>query len=169
MSDKLIIGIDNGVTGTIACKDGNNVTFFLTPVKKEQNYVKKKDLINRVDVNELKRKLSSAMVAAGKQPQECLAILERPLVNPTRFKATLSAIRALEATICVLENLNLPYMYIDSREWQREILPKGCEGEELKKVSADIGCRLYPQWVELIRKHKDADGLLIAHWGSLHF
>jgi len=169
MSKKLIIGIDNGVTGTIACKAGNDEWFFLTPVKKEQNYVKKKDMISRIDVNDLSQKLKHVMESVGALPQECLAILERPLVNPTRFKATLSAIRALEATICTLEALGLPYMYIDSREWQREILPKGCEGEELKKASADIGCRLYPQRAELIRKHKDADGLLIAHWGSLHF
>ena len=45
------------------------------------------------------------------------------------------------------------------------MLPKGIEGSaELKKASKDIGCRLFPSQADLINKHKDADGLLIAEW-----
>lgn len=55
-------------------------------------------------------------------------------------------------------------MYCDSKHWQRILLPKGAKGPELKKASMDIGCRLFPEHEKLIRKHKDADGLLIAEW-----
>ena len=69
----------------------------------------------------------------------------------------------LEATIIVLELLKIPFEYIDSKAWQRELLPKGLRKEELKKASLDVGRRLFPQidWT----KFKDADGLLIAEWG----
>lgn len=42
---------------------------------------------------------------------------------------------------------------------------KGIEGSaELKKASMDIGLRLFPDQEEVIKKHKDADALLIAEW-----
>ena len=43
-------------------------------------------------------------------------------------------------------------MYIDSKEWQKELLPSGCKGEELKTASRDIGCRLFPKYKDLIIK-----------------
>jgi len=44
-------------------------------------------------------------------------------------------------------------------------LPKGVQGApELKKASMDIGLRLFPDQANVINKHKDADGLLIAEW-----
>ena len=91
-------------------------------------------------------------------------LVERPMVNPTRFVATTSALRALEATLITLEMLNLPYQFIDSKEWQRDLLPKGIKGsEELKRASHDIGCRLFPTLNP--NYHADFDGLLIAEYG----
>jgi hypothetical protein len=85
------------------------------------------------------------------------------MVNPQRFKASTSALRALEATIIVLEELRLPFQYIDSKEWQKEMLPKGIKGSsELKKASLDIGNRLFPQFKDV--KHGDRDGLLMAEY-----
>ena len=159
---KIYIGVDNGVTGSIGIVSEDFCDFILTPVRKEQNYTKKKDLINRIDVNVLRDYLTKSI--NGHEPQDCLAVLERPLVNPTMFKATISAVRALEATMGVLESLHIPYMFTDSKEWQRKVLPQGTQGTpELKKASVDIGCRLYPKHEVLIKKHKDADGLLIAY------
>ena len=92
-----------------------------------------------------------------------LAILERPMVNPGRFKATISAIRCLEATVIALESLYIPYMYIDSKEWQRSMLPDGIKGApNLKKASLDIGNRMWPSLMN--SKMKDADSLLIAEY-----
>jgi hypothetical protein len=79
----------------------------------------------------------------------------------------MSAMRTLEAQVLILESLKIPLMYVDSKDWQKDLLPRGTKGTpELKKASMDIGCRLFPQHDELIRKHKDADGLLIAEWGK---
>ena len=55
-------------------------------------------------------------------------------------------------------------MYVDSKDWQKVLLPKGTKGsDELKKASLDIGNRLFPQFAD--NKHKDRDGILIAEYG----
>ena len=74
------------------------------------------------------------------------------------------AVRAFEATIVALEQLHIPYQYIDSKEWQKALLPKGCKGKELKKASHDIATRLFP--VITLKKNEDADGLLIAEYAK---
>ncbi len=162
MNNKIYVGIDNGVTGTIGVvfPDGTS-RLIKVPVHKEQNYTKKKGNISRIKGGELYLFLDDC-VAPGVIPVFCA--IERPMVNPKRFTATISAIRALEATLIVVEMLDLPYMYIDSKEWQKELLPKGCKGDDLKPASRDIGCRLFPQHREIIEKHKDADGILIAEY-----
>ena len=157
-----IIGIDNGTSGTIGvlCKLGE--TYMIsTPTIIQQNYTKTKANISRIDYKELYKFLEQ-FKGTGTQ-----AVLERPMVNPGRFKASISAVRALEATLIILEQLEISYSYIDSKEWQGKILPIGLKGVELKKASMDIGCRLYPQYKDAICKHKDADGLLIAtYWNQ---
>lgn len=150
------IGIDNGTTGTIGVV-GDMSLFVKAPVKKEQNYTKKEGSVSRIDVVKLREILVDI--------QNPFALLERPFVNPKMFNATLSAIRALEATLNVIEILNIPYTYIDSKQWQSVMLPSGVKGSaDLKKASLDIGCRLFPQHRELIEKHGDADGLLMAEY-----
>jgi hypothetical protein len=53
-------------------------------------------------------------------------------------------------------------MYCDSKDWQKDMLPRGCKKEELKTASLDIGKRLFPSidW----KGFKDADSLLMAEW-----
>ena len=140
---KFYIGIDNGVTGSIGIV-GKDLTYYnmvKTPVISGQDYTKAKKNISRVDVK---------------------AIVERPMKNPARFEATCSAMRALEAELTVLELYQVPYIFVDSKEWQRELLPKGITGApELKKASLDIGKRLFP---EVLLKHPDRDGILIAEY-----
>jgi len=157
------IGIDNGVSGTIGaiCMKGYSSDFFFekTPVRSEQNYTKTKGNITRIDVKKLYYQLKQF------EADQIIVRIERPMVNPGRFKATISAIRALEATLIVLEKLKWGYQYIDSKEWQKALLPHGIKGGPAqKKASLDIGKRLYPQFSQLIGKHKDADGLLMAHY-----
>lgn len=161
---KNYIGIDNGVTGTIAIINEDGIVAKNTPTIKQQNYTKKKGNVTRIDVVELTGIFSNNIVG---NYQNSIVLIERPMVNPTRFQATMSAIRALEATLGVLETLGLPYMYIDSKEWQKEFLPKGIKGApELKKASLDIGVRLFPEYKEYIEEHGDADGLLIAEYAK---
>jgi hypothetical protein len=152
-------GIDNGVSGSIGFVSENNSLFILTPTKLCTNYQKKAKQLNRIDFQGL-RSLFSDFTS-----ENIKVFLERPLVNPGRFEATASALRAFEATIICLEELGLPYEYIDSKQWQKKLLPEGLKGsQEQKKASMDVGMRMFPQFAEAIRKHKDADGILIAEW-----
>lgn len=166
MYNKFYIGIDNGISGSIGMIATSPtltkaVHYVKTPTKSEQNYTKKKDSITRVDAVELKKLFS--YITPG---SEVYILLERPLVNPKMFKATLSAMRALEATMCIIESMGFSFSYIDSKEWQKELLPTGTKGtDELKAASLQIAQRLYPD--KLIKGHKDADGLLIAHYCML--
>jgi len=155
---KTYIGIDNGVTGSIGIISDQGINFILTPVKKELSYTKTKQFINRVDFPTLIKILSLF------ENKDVLVILERPMVNPGRFKATVSALRALEATMIAVEFFKFPIRFEDSKSWQKHLLPSGLKKEELKKGSVDIGCRLFPQHAEAIKKHGDADSLLIAEY-----
>lgn len=156
--NKIRIGIDNGVSGSIGIITDEVSSFVKTPIITQQNYTKKKANISRIDWKNLRSILEVY------DPLDCFILLERPMVNPMRFQATTSALRSLESTLTVIELLGLPHAYIDSKEWQKALLPQGIKGEELKKASLDIGCRLFPQFTELIVKHKDADGILIAEY-----
>ena len=152
---KAYIGIDNGVSGTIAILTDNDTIFVKTPVKKEQDYTKAKKIITRVDVSALKELLEPFA-------NDAFILLERPLVNPNRFAATASALRCHEAELTVIEMLGIPFQFIDSKEWQKALLPKGCN--DTKKASLDIGNRLFPQFREF--KHPDRDALLIAEYAK---
>lgn len=159
----IYVGIDNGISGTIGVIDetGTPLNFLLTQSKHEQSYTKTKKNIGRLQYDWF----YDVMKAYASMNVPCKAIMERPMINPGRFDATISAVRCLEAMLICLEHLNIPHQYIDSKQWQRELLPAGIKGsEELKKASMDIGCRLFPQYKEVIMKHKDADGILIAEW-----
>jgi hypothetical protein len=158
----IYIGIDNGVSGSIGIitTNGAIAKMFPMPTKSEQNYTKAKKNITRIDWRLLLKLLRNYS-----NPPIGRVFLERPMVNPGRFQATASALRAMEATLIVLDLLDLPLRYVDSREWQKIMLPSGVKGaSELKKASCDIGCRLFPSLAHVIKKHKDADGLLMAEW-----
>ena len=155
---KIYIGIDNGTTGTIGIV-GNGIEPQLhhTPVKKEQDYTKAKKQVTRLDCIGLKSILDQF------NHNEICVVMERPMINPTRWTASMSAIRCLEATLIILEMLGISHQFIDSKEWQREMLPKGIKGsDEQKKASLDIGNRLFPQFADF--KQKDRDGILIAEY-----
>ena len=153
------LGIDNGVSGTlgIVTSDAQQSIFIPQFVFKTQDYTKKVKQIHRIHVELLTHWLRS-------QTEPMRAFIERPMVNPMRFVATGSALRALEATLIVLESCAISYQFVDSKEWQRVMLPQGIKGDALKCASKDIGIRLFPQHKDVILGHGDADGLLIAEW-----
>ena len=94
------------------------------------------------------------------------------------FSTTISAARALEATLIVLEQFKIPFRYVDSKEWQHEMLPKGLQDRipkgtksemtkakkvrraERKMASRDIGKRAFPH----LDFPEDADSILMAEW-----
>jgi len=153
---KTIIAIDNGTSGTIAIMKEDNIYFNNVPIFIQQSYTKTKQNISRINTYKLKEILKNI------DNKNCLVLIERPMVNPMRFKASGSALRALEAVLIVVEELNLSYQYEDSKSWQREMLPKNLKKEELKKASLDIGNRLFPQFKD--NKHPDRDSLLMAEY-----
>jgi hypothetical protein len=158
---RIIVGIDNGTSGAITVLNGDKVVYRKTPIKTEKSYTKKDQNISRIDFKELKKFLQEN--TAEKSNLECLAVLERPLVNPRKFKTTQSAMRSLEATLICLEELEIPVKYIDSKEWQRHFFP-GIEGrEKLKKASLDYGNKKYPE----LQFEEDSDSLLIAEYSEL--
>lgn len=153
---RVFVGIDNGVSGSIGIvKEDGTYEFHITPTRSELNYTKAKAMITRIKPLELTKILSVAGPGS-------MVMIERPMVNPSRFKATVSALRAFEATITILETLNLAYQVCDSKEWQKETLPKGVTGDALKPASLQVGIRLYPDCKG--SKHPDRDGMLIAHY-----
>lgn len=168
---KTIIGIDNGVTGTISIlhNDGVCFTHGPMPVRSEQSYTKTKQNITRVDWLAL-----FDLLKPWDHDKDCLVAIERPMVNPGRMKATFSALRCLESVLVVVEMRGLAYRYFDSKEWQRTMLPKGlwrvkqtqtgrttakADSKELKSAAVDIARRLFP-YVQT----KDADSLLLAEY-----
>lgn len=160
---RIYIGIDNGVSGSIGVVGDEIECFFIgTPVRKELSYQKsKKSYINRINYPELLKLFE----AIQKEGTSFFVAIERPMINSSRFAASVSASRALEATLIALEVLSLPYQYCDSKQWQKMFFPPGVKGSiELKKASLDIGIRLFPDYQDVIKKQGDADGILIAEW-----
>lgn len=157
----LYIGIDNGVTnnGIGVVNQKGEAKLYKLPIKKELSYTKEAKHISRIDYPELMSLFGS--IVGDFNDHRVKVGLERPMVNSTRFNASLSAIRALEATLIALEESQWAYEYIDSKEWQKVLLPKGLKGsDELKAASLDVGKRMFPE----LNLKKDADGLLIAEY-----
>lgn len=151
-----LIGIDNGVTGSygIIHPDGTS-SFIQTPVIRVHSYTKKKQYLRRIDWRAVVENL----------PDGALAVIERPMVNHRAFVASMSALRALEATLICLELKDIPYAYIDSKEWQKEFISSEVIGhKEMKEASKEVGIKLFPCHQAKIDKHGDADGLLIAEY-----
>jgi hypothetical protein len=151
----IFIGIDNGVSGTIGIITENKTLFIKTPVFKCQDYTKKRKNISRVDSKALYELLEPFK-------NNSIALMERPMVNPTRFTATESALRCHEAMLSIIELLGISYQFIDSKEWQKVLLPHGTAKEDTKKLSLEIGNRLFPDFKDF--KHPDRDGMLIAEY-----
>lgn len=157
--DKTGIFLDNGVSGAITIlHSDNSIDYFKTPIKRYRNYQKTKEqYLNRVDVTTLMNKISKAVNPSFVD----VVLMERPMVNLGRFNASMSAIRALEASLIAFELLKLPEcIYVDSKMWQSVMLPNIEGSEELKKASLALGKQLYPK----IKFKKDADSLLMALW-----
>ena len=160
MPNRYWVGWDNGTnTGVAIIDDEKNAQYFKLPVKSTINYQKKKENITRIDTAKMKEKLKDC------DPLKTIVLIERPMVNPGMFKASLSGVRALEATLIVVEDLGLSYRFMDSKNWQSEMLPSGIHGKDLKTVSLQVGQRLFPNLVW--KGFKDADSLLMAEWARL--
>ena len=158
------VGIDNGVSGTIGFVVSGvpSTDLIPMPVFKQLDYTKKAKNIHRVDTEALEEWFSRVLNAFA----VVQIIMEAPMVNPGRFQATASALRAWEATLIVVESLRpeVSRRVVRSKEWQKDVLPNVKGNAALKKASMQRGIELFPQHRTLIEKHGDADGILIAEW-----
>ena len=170
--EKVYIGIDNGTTASIGVLHLGVARFLKPPTRSVLNYHKKAANITRIDHPAFLVMMRGLRDEATAQGSDLVAIMEKPFTGMAHT-AALSA-RCYESEIIALEALGIPYETICSTDWQGTqkaagMLPTGLKGSKAQKVaSLDVGCRLFPHLADQIRKHKDADGLLIAKWASRH-
>lgn len=159
-----VVGIDNGVTGSITVLYADKTfTWWKTPVVKCRNYTKTVRHLERINFPKLLRFLSNL----SSMNEVVLAVMERPMVNPKRWVASTSALRCLEATIIALEMTGIPYAFIDSKQWQKEFLPEGTKGsDDLKRASDELAIKKYPIHVF---KNGEGDSCHIAEYALKHF
>ena len=94
------------------------------------------------------------------------------MINADRFKQSKNAARAFEATLIVLEMLNLKnnYVIIDSKKWQHYFFGKNTILLDLKLESKNkainylnsINSQKYKNICEIMQAHGDADSFLIC-------
>lgn len=176
---KLVIGLDNGATGTIAAiiPEQNYLDFIQTPSKVSLDYPKEIQYINRVDINKLSEFIKKNIKVTKKfykQNIKSIVVMQRPMVNPQRFKQSGHALRALEATIITLQNLDIDYIIIDSKKWQHYFFGKNTTQIDLKLQSMKKGLQILNNYniknkdkeniSSVIKKHGDADGMLICQF-----
>ena len=160
-NDVTYLGLDNGNSGTTGIvNDSGMAAFFHIPVRSEISHTKKKANITRIDFPKL-----VALFERVKAKGTVRLVLEGPYINGLAFNASIISARVFEATLIAIEQVQLPYVIITAQSWQKAMLPTGTKGrKEQKKASSEIGTRLFPQFAEKIKKHGDADGLLIAEY-----
>ena len=156
--NKVWIGIDNGNGNFSAVWPDKPADYCQTPVRSCLNYTKTVAHITRLDRGAARKILEEW--TKGYQPIVCI---ERPMIHPGRWKATMSGIRMTEAQEILMEDLSLAYRFLDSKEWQKVMLPAGIKGSEnTKPASLEVGKRLFPHLAEKLKK--DADSLLMAEY-----
>lgn len=95
----VIFGIDNGATGSIACiiKNKQYYDYCETPIKECFDYTQDVQKMNRIDIVELKKWFEKHIKNAKqfyKNKIKIIVILERPMVNPQRFKQSRLCIKS---------------------------------------------------------------------------
>ena len=171
-SVNLVIGIDNGTTGTMCSWiiQKGICDFIQTPSYRTLNYQKEINYIDRLQHKKFKEWLNLQIKNAKrvyKNEIKVIIILQRPMVNPQRFESSLLAVRAFESALVILQQLNLNYIVIDSKQWQHYFFGKETTFINLKYESLKKGLNIINEenvnyLKEIIIKHGDADALLIT-------
>lgn len=167
MLTTLYVGVDNGVTGWMAALDprtGALVDLRPVPTYREVKETKAGGFETHIQPDELEQAFLDIKAKFGSLETRVKVVYERPMINPMRFVATISAVRADEVLRVILARLSLPKVRLDSKQWQAALLPTGLKGPELKKASKDVALRLFPEWRERMAKAKDGDAILIAEF-----
>ena len=135
---KYFIAGDNGITGSwcVLDSDGNILLLEKTPVKKT-------DKGKRIDCPKLIEMLSP-------YSKNAVAVLERPMIYPHRFRSSISAAKSHEACCIALEMCSMHYDIIDSRSWQNVLFSdKRWKKMSTKQASRLLGEELYPDLIDV--------------------
>lgn len=158
-----IIGLDNGTTGSMSVWDSNLNVMGLhnLPIKKELDYTKEVKHITRIDYPGMCELLTQ--IKAGTN-NDLHVYMEKPFMcGPKCMQSSINAFRCFESELIALEECEIGYTVINSKDWQKHVLPHGIKGSaELKKAALDVARRLYPYLSEKLTK-ANADSVLIAH------
>lgn len=158
-----ILGLDNGTTGSLSVYDTNlNImTVHALPVKKELDYTKEVKHITRIDYPGMCELLTQIKKDTN---NDIHVYMEKPFTGGAIFmQNSIKAFRCFEAELIALEECEIGYTVINSKDWQKKVLPHGIKGSaELKKAALDVARRLYPYLSEKLTK-ENADSVLIAH------
>jgi hypothetical protein len=156
-----MIGIDNGITGSLSSfKDGKLIDFRETFSRRwiKPTVTSKVSQMSRIDIIKLMEWLNENK----KLDESVTAVIERPMTDQVRFNASISSHHAQEAVMIALELVGIPYMTIDSKVWQSKFLPRISGSISLKYESKRKGKAEFPEFSELIEKHGDADAIFIG-------
>lgn len=161
----IIIGVDNGPSGSIGLIEMKSmmklVEYHKVPTVKYLNYQKSKvKHITRLDHVTFSYMIQG-WLNRGKV-NDLKILIERPVTNKF-LQSMISGARFMEAMLVCLEKFSLGYEIIDSKEWQKIMLPKFDKKTDTKKLSLEVAKKLYPN-IDYTG-FKDADGLLICEWG----
>ena len=153
-----IVALDNGVSsnGVALFGPDNLVRYEKLPIKSELSYTHEEHHITRLDAPGLRKLLTSWNLPKN----DTKVVMERIMINPARFRASISAARCLEAELIIIEEFGFEIEYCDSKNWQHVLLPSVVGTDDLKKASLALGHKLFPD----LAIKKDADSLLIGYW-----
>jgi len=160
----VIIGIDNGVSGSLAAISAHNGAFIdaiTMPIQKARKG-------NEIDVVEVERWIES--VAAGFHNIHC-AILEEPGGSKSA-KAATSMAGSFHALRTVLTLAGIRWHRITPQKWQREMMP-GCNSGDTKPRALELAKRLWPDETFLaterskVPNHNIVDAALLAEYARI--
>lgn len=193
MSGTWVLGFDNGVSGSFTLMDpkGRVVMFEHVPTYKEDKWTKPKtkklktkvketkDKITLIDIDALQRMLISKVGVLS----DVHCFLERPAISYNAawsMQTSISASMSWAYVIYVLKKLNIKRTDIDSRDWQKALIPeamgennkdymktlKAGDRNKLLKEASDMLAKQI--WSKFKSKEVGAgDSVCIAQYGLL--
>lgn len=186
-----VLGMDNGVSGSFALMNpaGKIVLFAHVPTYKENKWTKPKvkklksgkkvvhDQITLIDIDALQRML----VPYSSVINDIHCFLERPAISYAAawsMQTSISASMSWASVVYVLKKLRIPRTDIDSREWQKILIPeamgennkeymktlKAGDRNKLLKEASDMNAKaIYPKFNG--KELGDGDSINICDFG----
>lgn len=186
-----ILSMDNGTTGSFCILDsmGKLLTFEHIPTLKENTWRKdqkpkkskgkKKSPVTQytvIDIDKLQKVIRKYLVFNP----DMVAYIERPAVSFMSKFGIHTALSAFAAFVCVayvMRKLEIPYHWVDSKEWQDYTIPEAMaknkeqkkkkvkstlRNKDLKVASDSLARKLFPDIV--LKESGDGDCLCMGYY-----